>query len=307
MAIGRALIKNPGFCFADEPTSALDWAHGEQVVELLRAAAHERGATILVVAHDARIIPYVDRVFHLEDGSCSTPREASTMGITAKPLPGCRACANGRALTGHWRALKEMDRMKSTPKYATPVARRRLPIFWILGVALLAISAIGSGVALRSQNGTYQAKEAAAAERVEQGPPVVATGYVDSKREIRSLLPTQSGAWSRIMVTEGQHVDKGAVLLEIDDYVAQRDVQKAKANYDAALEQVKVADEAAHRYPLQIQEQEESIKAAQHSYLAALHAKNRAMTLADQNLANVDQAKAEEEKANGDSRTRWPP
>ena len=35
---------------------------------MLRTAAHERGATILVVAHDARIIPYADRVFHLEDG-----------------------------------------------------------------------------------------------------------------------------------------------------------------------------------------------------------------------------------------------
>src|SRR5262249_12908402 len=28
VAIGRALIKSPTFCFADEPTSALDWAHG---------------------------------------------------------------------------------------------------------------------------------------------------------------------------------------------------------------------------------------------------------------------------------------
>jgi putative ABC transport system ATP-binding protein len=68
VAIGRALIKDPNFCFADEPTSALDWAHGEQVVELLRYAAHERGATILIVAHDARIIPYADRVFYMEDG-----------------------------------------------------------------------------------------------------------------------------------------------------------------------------------------------------------------------------------------------
>src|SRR5947209_6157768 len=68
VAIGRALIKDPQLCFADEPTSALDWAHGEQVVELLRNAAHDRGATILVVAHDPRIIRYADRVFYLEDG-----------------------------------------------------------------------------------------------------------------------------------------------------------------------------------------------------------------------------------------------
>ena len=68
VAIGRALIKEPVFCFADEPTAALDWKHGEQVIELLRAAAHDNGSTILVVAHDARIIPHCDRVFYLEDG-----------------------------------------------------------------------------------------------------------------------------------------------------------------------------------------------------------------------------------------------
>jgi putative ABC transport system ATP-binding protein len=73
VAIGRALIKNPEFLFADEPTSALDWAHGEQVIEQLRNAAHERGATILVVAHDSRIIPFVDRVYYLDDGSLREP------------------------------------------------------------------------------------------------------------------------------------------------------------------------------------------------------------------------------------------
>ncbi|HZY84229.1 MAG TPA: ABC transporter ATP-binding protein [Gemmataceae bacterium] len=68
VAIGRALIKGPDFCFADEPTSALDWEHGQQVIEMLRDAARERGATVLVVSHDARLVPYADRVFHLDDG-----------------------------------------------------------------------------------------------------------------------------------------------------------------------------------------------------------------------------------------------
>jgi putative ABC transport system ATP-binding protein len=68
VAIGRALIKQPAFCFADEPTSALDWAHGRQVVELLRAAATSQRATVFVVSHDAHITPYADEVFHIEDG-----------------------------------------------------------------------------------------------------------------------------------------------------------------------------------------------------------------------------------------------
>ena len=68
VAIGRSLVKNPSFIFADEPTSALDWENGQKVIELLRDAAHERGASILVVSHDHRILPFVDVYYHLEDG-----------------------------------------------------------------------------------------------------------------------------------------------------------------------------------------------------------------------------------------------
>jgi putative ABC transport system ATP-binding protein len=68
VAIGRALLKQPKFCFADEPTSALDWAHGRQVIELLQAQARARNALVLVVTHDPRLVPYADQVFHLDDG-----------------------------------------------------------------------------------------------------------------------------------------------------------------------------------------------------------------------------------------------
>jgi putative ABC transport system ATP-binding protein len=77
VAIGRALLKQPTFCFADEPTSALDWAHGEQVVRLLRSAAHERGSTVLVVGHDARIVPFADRVLTIADGRLTSPPPAA--------------------------------------------------------------------------------------------------------------------------------------------------------------------------------------------------------------------------------------
>jgi putative ABC transport system ATP-binding protein len=69
VAIGRALIKRPAFCFADEPTSALDWGHGQPVVELLLAAARTYGSTVLVVAHDPRIIPFANHLFQMKDGS----------------------------------------------------------------------------------------------------------------------------------------------------------------------------------------------------------------------------------------------
>jgi putative ABC transport system ATP-binding protein len=80
VAIGRALIKKPSFCFADEPTAALDWAHGEQIVDLLRSAAHDQEATILVVAHDPRVVPFADQVLHMADGSL-TDAEPATAGL----------------------------------------------------------------------------------------------------------------------------------------------------------------------------------------------------------------------------------
>jgi putative ABC transport system ATP-binding protein len=85
VAIGRALIKKPTFCFADEPTSALDWEHGRRVVELLRDVAHAQRATVLVVAHDARLVSLSDQVFHLEDGCLE---ETASPGIDAGDVAG---------------------------------------------------------------------------------------------------------------------------------------------------------------------------------------------------------------------------
>jgi putative ABC transport system ATP-binding protein len=68
VAIGRALVKNPSFLFADEPTSALDWENGQQVIELLNDVARQRGATVLVVTHDPRLLPYADCVYEMADG-----------------------------------------------------------------------------------------------------------------------------------------------------------------------------------------------------------------------------------------------
>jgi putative ABC transport system ATP-binding protein len=71
VAVGRALLKRPQFCFADEPTGSLDWGHGEQVIRLLHSAGHDGGAVLFLVGHDPRLVPYADRVLHLVDGRLS--------------------------------------------------------------------------------------------------------------------------------------------------------------------------------------------------------------------------------------------
>ncbi|MCC7423868.1 MAG: ABC transporter ATP-binding protein [Planctomycetaceae bacterium] len=68
VAIGRALVKRPAFCFADEPTRALDSKNADLVVRLFRETARRLRSTVLVITHDERMIPHVDRVFAIRDG-----------------------------------------------------------------------------------------------------------------------------------------------------------------------------------------------------------------------------------------------
>jgi len=52
-AIGRALVHEPALVLADEPTAALDPARGAEVMGLLVELTRERGASLLIVTHDA--------------------------------------------------------------------------------------------------------------------------------------------------------------------------------------------------------------------------------------------------------------
>jgi putative ABC transport system ATP-binding protein len=73
VAIARALVHEPKLVLADEPTAALDWKRGQQVIELLRSAAHDQGVAVVIVAHDERIISFADRLLLLEDGKLHEP------------------------------------------------------------------------------------------------------------------------------------------------------------------------------------------------------------------------------------------
>jgi putative ABC transport system ATP-binding protein len=68
VAIGRALANEPRVVLADEPTVNFDSATGEEIVELLRALSGERGKTVVMITHDARLAGRAPRIARMEDG-----------------------------------------------------------------------------------------------------------------------------------------------------------------------------------------------------------------------------------------------
>jgi putative ABC transport system ATP-binding protein len=68
VAIARAIVGNPSIILADEPTAALDGTNGQAVMKLLAEIARERENAVLIVTHDPRLLPFADRVVHIEDG-----------------------------------------------------------------------------------------------------------------------------------------------------------------------------------------------------------------------------------------------
>ena len=68
VAIARALAPAPELLIADEPTGNLDTASGDQVLKLLRGAATEFGATVLMATHSAEAAAIADSRVLLRDG-----------------------------------------------------------------------------------------------------------------------------------------------------------------------------------------------------------------------------------------------
>jgi len=68
VAIARAIVGNPSIILADEPTAALDGENGQAIMRILAEISREKERGVLIVTHDPRLLPFADRVVHIEDG-----------------------------------------------------------------------------------------------------------------------------------------------------------------------------------------------------------------------------------------------
>jgi putative ABC transport system ATP-binding protein len=85
VALARALANSPDIVLGDEPTGNLDSAAAREVLGLLRAA-RDRGQTLLLVTHDARVAAAADRVITLRDGLVADETELQAARPVALPF-----------------------------------------------------------------------------------------------------------------------------------------------------------------------------------------------------------------------------
>lgn len=67
VAIARAMANDPAIILADEPTGALDSKTGRQVMDIFHEI-HKRGATVILITHNAELAAETQRIFTLRDG-----------------------------------------------------------------------------------------------------------------------------------------------------------------------------------------------------------------------------------------------
>ena len=65
VAVGRALVAPGRAILADEPTGSLDPEMTDEVIDLLRHAAHQLGKCVIVVTHSKRVADSADAVYTL--------------------------------------------------------------------------------------------------------------------------------------------------------------------------------------------------------------------------------------------------
>lgn len=72
VAVARALVNGAELIFADEPTGSLATRQGMEIIEFLKNCVREDNRCVIITSHDERIIPYADKVLHLQDGEVVT-------------------------------------------------------------------------------------------------------------------------------------------------------------------------------------------------------------------------------------------
>ncbi|MAM43409.1 MAG: ABC transporter ATP-binding protein [Candidatus Neomarinimicrobiota bacterium] len=67
-AIARAIVHQPALVLADEPTANLDAENSHHIMKILSNLNQEMSTSFIFATHDEKIMAYLRRIIHLDDG-----------------------------------------------------------------------------------------------------------------------------------------------------------------------------------------------------------------------------------------------
>ena len=67
-AIARAIVHRPALVLADEPTANLDAENSHHIMKILSNLNQEMSTSFIFATHDEKIMAYLRRIIHLDDG-----------------------------------------------------------------------------------------------------------------------------------------------------------------------------------------------------------------------------------------------
>jgi len=70
-AIARSIVHEPLLVLADEPTANLDSENSHHIMEIMQQLNKELNTSFIFATHDEKIMGYLNRIIHIEDGQIS--------------------------------------------------------------------------------------------------------------------------------------------------------------------------------------------------------------------------------------------
>jgi multidrug resistance efflux pump len=173
------------------------------------------------------------------------------------------------------------------------LARFRVPGLILAGLVLLGIG-VGAGSVFTSLPGS-EAPPGEGATAPAATEAVVCFGHGDVEHGIRALAPLQPGRVVDVPVHESQRVEKGDVLVRLNDRDARLRVSEAQVALEFAEKQLSEARPLPQQHKAKIQQQQAAVDAAAHRVTAARRLLDRKRGLYKANqLSAEDVAIAEE-------------
>jgi putative ABC transport system ATP-binding protein len=77
-AIARAIVHKPALILADEPTANLDSENSHQIMKIMVRLNEELDTSFIFATHDEKIMAYLRRIIHLDDGQIAKDEQIKT-------------------------------------------------------------------------------------------------------------------------------------------------------------------------------------------------------------------------------------